>query len=257
MQHPSDSTWVVCGTVMLYGFVTLVFGAVGYAGGLGGGEGTGKTPQQCDVVTNCITPVSLQLTIQIALSIALLLSIPVMLYPSTEMLEVMLTDRKEQRKATGYDSHKAEVPSVELRGDDASKRLIVQAGGTKKDEDCYSHEITYGTNSNKKDGVMVDTESDEFSQDKSWKLRVFLAILVVTMGTVTKSFTHFSGFVGAVGLSFAGFVLPPLLYLRAMQQAALSIDMPKQVGMAVLALFGVCNMVVGGVSSFIALVESF
>jgi hypothetical protein len=243
---------------MLYGLATLVFGAVGYAGGLGGGEGTGKTPDECDVVTNCITPQSLQLTIQIALSIAMLLSIPVMIYPSTEMLEVMLADRKEKRLA----KHKAEELVVELRGTDTSNghvsrtSLIDPTEGTTKAEDPYSHEITYGTNTNQKDGLLLDRVF-EFSQGKSWKLRVFLAVLVVTMGTVTKSFTHFSGFVGAVGLSFAGFLLPPFLYLRAMQQADLPIDLPKQVGMAVLALFGACNMVIGGVSSFIALVESF
>ena len=123
-------------------FCDSPIGLVGYAGVLGGGEGTGKTPQECNIVTKCITPQSLQLTIQIARSIALLLSIPVMLNPSTKMLEVMLTDHNEERKATGCESPKAEVPLVELRGADNSKRqgsqilLINQAKGTKKDEFC-------------------------------------------------------------------------------------------------------------------------
>ena len=61
MRDPSKSIFVVCSATMLYGLVTLVFGAIGYAGGLGGGDGTGKTSEECDVVTNCITPDSLVL----------------------------------------------------------------------------------------------------------------------------------------------------------------------------------------------------
>jgi hypothetical protein len=34
---------------------------------------------------------------------------------------------------------------------------------------------------------MVDTESDEFAKDKNWNLRIFLPILFITMGTVTKN----------------------------------------------------------------------
>ena len=78
----------------------------------------------------------------------------------------------------------------------------------------------------------------------------------MTMGAVTKSFTFYSELIGAVGLSFAGFVLPPLLYLRAMEYAQISISWKMKLTMTLLAIFGFYNMLAGGLSSLKDLFES-
>mmetsp|Transcript_18899 Transcript_18899/g.40869 ORF Transcript_18899/g.40869 Transcript_18899/m.40869 type:complete len:576 (-) Transcript_18899:70-1797(-) len=257
MQHPGEASWVVCGALMLYGATTLVFAAIGYAGGLGGGDGTGLSSQDCDVVTNCITPSSLQTTIQVTLSIAMVLSIPVMLYPSTEMLEVMLTDRQEEKeeKLDEWKRRNAGSDGVELQSysRSESKTKLVAKKGTGID--------AYGTSGDGEDSLVYDADGQqveaEFSQDKSWKLRLFLSALTVALGGTMNSFTYFSGFVGAVGLSFAGFVLPTLLYVRAMQRANLRISWGTMVMLAVLLLFGLYNMIVGGTSNLVRLVQSF
>ena len=222
-----------------------------------------------------ITPSSLQTTIQVTLSIAMVLSIPVMLYPSTEMLEVMLTDRQEEKEEQMDDWKRRNAGSdggVELQAysrSESKTKLVDHGRGRQTDRpDDTSRESSkkgtgideYGT-SGRGDSLLYDTNGQqdevEFSQDKSWKLRLFLSVLTVALGGAMKSFTYFSGFVGAVGLSFAGFVLPPLLYLRAMQRANLGISWGTMALLAALLLFGLYNMIVGGTSNLIRLVQSF
>mmetsp|Transcript_31680 Transcript_31680/g.92923 ORF Transcript_31680/g.92923 Transcript_31680/m.92923 type:complete len:534 (+) Transcript_31680:34-1635(+) len=252
MQNPSDATRVVCGSVVLYGVVTLMFASIAYAGGLGGGDGTGLSAEECDVSTKCITPLMLQSLIQITLSLAMLLSIPVMLYPSTEMLEVMLTDRLEKKAESHAKWRQANnansgVELHEFARRESETELLVGKQGV-------SNSSVVGYTSI--DSVIFATdEEQEFSQDRSWKLRLFLSSLTVMLGTVMRSFTHFSGFVGAVGLSFAGFVLPPLLFLRAHEAANLPLRWPMLVGMAFLVIFGIFNMAAGGVASIRGIVE--
>mmetsp|Transcript_24484 Transcript_24484/g.37721 ORF Transcript_24484/g.37721 Transcript_24484/m.37721 type:complete len:535 (+) Transcript_24484:213-1817(+) len=272
MRHPSEAKSVVCGGILLYGCLTLIFAAVGYAGGLGGGPGTGESPEECDVVTKCITPQSLETTIQVALSVAMLLSVPVMLYPSTEMLEVMLTDRRKQHikemdcgKCPTYLTQLSLVEVNQHEGNNyASSHLnenqvpLTDFGNdmTKEMTSIPTPKVGYASIENDT-ATKEDTNAHEFSQDKSWTLRIFLAVLTVGLGTVTKSFTYFSGFVGAVCLSFVGFVLPPLLYFRAMEKANLIVSRPMQCSMMILTLFGYYSIVIGGLSSFGDLIKSF
>jgi len=206
---------VVCSAVLCYGIITSVFAAVGYAGGLGGGIGTGLTAEECDVVTSCMEPAwPLRVVVQVALSFALLLTVPVMLYPTTEMLEVMLSEWNN-----------------EVRGE------------------CEAH-LTPPDYHDHTNLHAEEHHPQQEGHEKNRKLRLFLAFLVVMLGSTTRSFTSFSGFVGAVGLTFAGFILPPLLYVRAMQRANLDIGVWAWVGIGLLIMFGAYNMVVGGVSSF-------
>ena len=284
MRTPSEGTEVVCSAILLYGAVTLTFAAVGYAGGLGGGPGTGRTQEECDVVTGCLQPPSLRATLQLALSAAMVLSIPVMLYPSTEMLEVMLTDWRagkrrgiERKNPTGR--HRAgrhrgsDTPLMEITAPGATyagtRGEVGGSPGNKLSEESIasgsvsdigddagrvgiilhpprdSYEVQQ-KRSHQRDGI----NTAAFSQKKSWKLRLFLALMTVILGTaLSRSFARFSGLVGSVGLSFAGFVLPPLLYYRAMERLERSVSRSMLVGMVILAIFGVYNIVVGGASS--------
>ena len=267
MQHPEDAIPVVCGSLMLYGFVTLVFASVGYAGGLGGGPGTGHEPEECDLVTICIIPPLLKTVIQIALSISMLLSIPVMLYPTTEMLEVMLTDKKE-RKEEGQNKTPfvPELPIVDYNRGSGLGKNQRQGGEISLGQDKPSHPDRTGNS----DGGPYGNEytcdpdtfkhnsysTDEFSQEKNWKLRLFLAISVVYLGAATKSFTMYSSVIGDVGLTFAGFVLPSLIYVKATEQAGLTISRPFKGCLVLLVAFGIFNMVFGGIGALKDLIKA-
>mmetsp|Transcript_710 Transcript_710/g.2097 ORF Transcript_710/g.2097 Transcript_710/m.2097 type:complete len:382 (-) Transcript_710:557-1702(-) len=283
MKHTHHADCVVTGAVLLYGLVTIFFASIGYAGGLGGGLGTGLSAEECDVVTNCITPPGLRSTIQNALSVAMLLGIPVMLYPATEMLEVMMTDKREELKAMNPPPE-SEVSMVEYphcSGRNESKRgpvkrldsttYLMDEGGRASSSVklCHTDYGVHGTSYvQHEDEDFADEEpfphhhhhnlavDDGYSQQKSWKLRLFLAILVVFLGLAgARSFTLFSGLVGAVGLTFAGFVLPVLIYVRAAQRSGLRVSTPMKIMLAMLGGFGVINMVVGGTGSLVELVR--
>ena len=271
MQAESQATQVVCSGVMWYATITIMFASVGYAGGLGGGAGTGLTAEKCDVVTNCITPPFLKNLIQITLSIAMTLSIPVMLYPSTEMLEVMLTDAKAEQQQyenqnlnCDNETEEAFVELEPLRNSDQGQENVLHhirghlSHAALDSKSMASYGSTNLTKQSDTQRIRLDgnkATSNDFVQEKSWKLRIFLACLTVTMGAVTPSFTHYSEFVGAVGLSFAGFVLPPLLYFRAMEQAHIPLSPRMEASIATLTIFGLCNMIAGGISSMKDLLE--
>uniref|UniRef100_A0A7S4QKV0 Amino acid transporter transmembrane domain-containing protein n=1 Tax=Ditylum brightwellii TaxID=49249 RepID=A0A7S4QKV0_9STRA len=286
MEDKSKSAHVICSALLTYGAVTLSFASVGYAGGLGGGPGTMRTKGECDVVTNCIIPEELQIVMQIALSLALLLSIPVMMYPTTEMLEVMLTDyysqqssqHREQKNIRQQEQQHIQYGSVdstlEERQHFKHSEISMSNVDSNDDFDMISNKTFKHTDNIVKEkphsvitnSIILDCSTDNgsnndcndiepYSQEKSWKLRLLLSFFITLLGCSTKSFTLFSSFVGAVGLTFAGFILPPLLYYQSMIKANINIHWYMRLLMGMLVGFGLWNMTIGGVSSFLDLIH--
>lgn len=96
--RPDVSVYIVCGAVFFYGFITLIVSWLGLAGGLGGGIGTIHEESGCPDVTYCLNSSSARLVYMLSLAVALILTLPVILFPSTEMLEIWLDERDEKRK---------------------------------------------------------------------------------------------------------------------------------------------------------------
>ena len=92
------SVFIVVGAVFLYGMVTLVVSWIGLAGGLGGGIGTIHGEDGCWDVTYCLNSSAVRFVYMLSLGVALVLTLPVILYPSTEMLEVWLDERNDERR---------------------------------------------------------------------------------------------------------------------------------------------------------------
>lgn len=92
------SVFIVVGAVFLYGMVTLVVSWIGLAGGLGGGTGTIHGEDGCWDVTYCLNSSAVRFVYMLSLGVALVLTLPVILYPSTEMLEVWLDERNDERR---------------------------------------------------------------------------------------------------------------------------------------------------------------
>ncbi|KAL3778863.1 hypothetical protein ACHAW5_009342 [Stephanodiscus triporus] len=92
------SVFIVVGAVFLYGIITLIVSWIGLAGGLGGGVGTIHGEDGCWDVTYCLNSSAVRFVYMLSLGIALVLTLPVILYPSTQMLEVWLDDRNDERR---------------------------------------------------------------------------------------------------------------------------------------------------------------
>ena len=92
------SVFIVVGAVFLYGIITLIVSWIGLAGGLGGGAGTIHGEDGCWDVTYCLNSSAVRFVYMLSLGIALVLTLPVILYPSTQMLEVWLDDRNDERR---------------------------------------------------------------------------------------------------------------------------------------------------------------
>ncbi|KAL7481797.1 hypothetical protein ACHAW6_007472 [Cyclotella cf. meneghiniana] len=97
-EKEGNSIKLVVTAVFCYGCVTLFVSWIGLAGGLGGGIGTIHEQEGCRDVTYCLSSVKIQYVYMLSLGVALVLTLPVILYPSTEMLEIWLDERADEKR---------------------------------------------------------------------------------------------------------------------------------------------------------------
>ncbi|KAL3765584.1 hypothetical protein ACHAWO_003876 [Cyclotella atomus] len=110
----NSSIKMVVTAVFCYGCVTLFVSWMGLAGGLGGGIGTIHEQEGCRDVTYCLNSVKVQYVYMLSLGVALVLTLPVILYPSTEMLEIWLDERAdEKRRKLEREAEANNVPNYE------------------------------------------------------------------------------------------------------------------------------------------------
>ena len=110
----NSSIKMVVTAVFCYGCVTLFVSWMGLAGGLGGGIGTIHEQEGCRDVTYCLNSVKVQYVYMLSLGVALVLTLPVILYPSTEMLEIWLDERAdEKRRKLEAEADANNVPNYE------------------------------------------------------------------------------------------------------------------------------------------------
>mmetsp|Transcript_24825 Transcript_24825/g.37730 ORF Transcript_24825/g.37730 Transcript_24825/m.37730 type:complete len:737 (+) Transcript_24825:128-2338(+) len=89
---------VVLSVFIFYGFFTLVIAWIGYLGGLGGGLGTAQGEDSCSYISECLPTALLSHIYEASLGVALLCTLPIILYPSLEMLQLMFDERGHQIK---------------------------------------------------------------------------------------------------------------------------------------------------------------
>ena len=97
-QSKESSVIIVVGAVFSYGIITLIVSWIGLVGGLGGGEGTTHGEDGCWDVTYCLNSSAVRLVYMLSLGVALVLTLPLILFPSTQLLEVWLDDRTDERR---------------------------------------------------------------------------------------------------------------------------------------------------------------
>jgi len=116
-NQSKKAVFIVVGAVFLYGLVTLVVSWVGLAGGLGGGIGTMHGEDGCRDVTYCFDSSAVRFVYMLSLGVALILTLPVILFPSTQMLEIWLDEREDerQRKMLASMQQADKMPKKQLR----------------------------------------------------------------------------------------------------------------------------------------------
>lgn len=309
-MRPDLSVYIVCGAVFFYGFITLIVSWVGLAGGLGGGIGTFHEESGCRDVTYCLNSSGARRVYMLSLAVALILTLPVILYPSTEMLEIWLDEREEKRRKRMEAALAALDNPVDSPEDSAKLRNLVKTSRQKSilqvtsrdDEDTIvspanSREIELGNvqpmGSNEhfpfppheqvSESFSITTEPTQEKEqtnepispmmgdesvisspvDKSnsmpsprlrrvkyWKLRMFLAGTIIVIGTIEGSFPQVlkvAEVIRGVGLSIAGLIFPPLLYMSAVGGR---FGNPMAAAMSLLVGLGLFNIVLVLMSAF-------
>lgn len=289
-----SSVFIVVGAVSLYGIITLILSWIGLAGGLGGGVGTIHGEDGCWDVTYCLNSSAVRFVYMLSLGIALILTLPVILYPSTQILEVWLDDRNDERRKNieatsiltskptvrpGW-SKKNSLESLLSEDDDtydtvndvASPQPMMthhdKIGG--KDVSCsigvgtfadpfpLSPEPSLITFQNDDDTWMSHQNTTALENPKKkktrklkyWKLRMCIAVFICVVGTIEGSFPSVlkaAGILRGVSLSITGLIVPPLLYMSALDG---DFSVPMAASMALLIGLGLFNIVLVLMSAF-------
>jgi len=295
--RPDLSVYIVCGAVFFYGFITLIVSWVGLAGGLGGGIGTIHEESGCPDVTYCLNSSGARFVYMLSLAVALILTLPVILYPSTEMLEIWLDEREEKRRkrmeavlmshGNEIDQQQEEAKTrrnlvkmirqksiLQVRDDDdtlaspmnscdfelrdvqppsreqISESLSVNTQPSEQKNEVVSPLGGEGSVASSSAEQTKSRASPRMRRVKYWKLRMFLAGTIIVIGTIEGSFPQVlkvAEVIRGVGLSIAGLIFPPLLYMSAVGGR---FGTPMAAAMSLLVGLGLFNIVLVLMSAF-------
>ena len=239
----SDAIPVVSSVIIVYGILTLAIAWIGYLNGLGGGKGTkhgndnyngnngdnnsnnynGYNSRACEQIAYCLDSDLLTKIHQISLGITLLLTLPIILYPSIEMLEIW-ADEREIQLQTGRTSSDSSIQSSGwngyVRGDKMKSKVL-----NDKQQKLIQTFGQYGISENSDDDPRVifrrfDDEGDEkklskWRLPKHWRLRLSHAVAISILAVVKRSFESTFALMKGLGLSFVGFMLPCIFFVQA------------------------------------------
>ena len=313
MEDSKKTVPVVSGAVFLYGLLTLSIAWIGYIGGLGGGIGTRHGENGCTYISYCLSSDFLTIVYEFSLSLALLLTLPVILYPSTEMMEMWVEEREVAKregrlpkkggwKSFFFESYwfdsllnmgaafKAKLSSSNASGgegnDSAGKEatgVYIDMGGkiiaeerrksqtstsNRRSQNILQHQRSGSTSSLPMHEYSHTQNSDEGGslpvsrsprQQKSylndlmtahfWP-RFWLAVAVSTTAALEQKLYSHIAFSRGVLLSFAGFILPPILYFFSMRAAKKKVKPFMLFLLVGLVLFGLFTMVLAFIPHF-------
>ena len=227
MRDKKSAGLVVTRSLIIYGIVTCGYAVVALSSGI-------VTPD-CDIIVDCLetgdgsaSAHNVANTVRLALSAALCLSHPIQLYPAIEILELVVA---------------RVVTAKAIKGEAAP---LLSAG------------VNTGNNS----GTHTHDTKSAGTDYVSVVIRICCCVVTLILGTCISSFSDFSNFVGSVGLTYVGFVLPVFLYLTVknerdrldVESQSERVPITTKFVLALVLLLGVFNMTVTGTSSFLKLV---
>lgn len=189
----------------------------------------------CWDVTYCLNSSAVRFVYMLSLGVALILTLPVILYPSTEMLEVWLDERDDERRKRMEESQPDYLkwkgrsliddatmltnPSHDLTNpshDDSLSPLgaVVSTNGGKPTNvptSCVQDPSPISALDSPRPSPRGDGDSPTPAKPhrklKYWKLRMFLAATICIIGTIEGTFPHalkIAEIIRGIGLSIAG-----------------------------------------------------
>jgi hypothetical protein len=242
----------VCSTsLLLYATIVCGYSALVFSSGV--------STEECDIITDCFrgTPA---MVIRVALSGALILSHPVTLYPATELVELLMERRGWIGGGGGGDGSDDDDDD----DDDDNYEHIQQSNllkpGSALTGSNLTGSITSSSNSSSIDVSMKSKYKLYWNKNTilPFLVRSTLATTTLIAGALIESFSLFSNFVGAVGLTAIGFVLPVILYIEACKRVGTPLTIKGLGRYNVMAMtgcivFGLYNIVITGGSAAVQL----
>ena len=236
----SSPVTIVTAVVTCFGFMTLSVAYLGYLSGLGGGAGTKneedyededgeEESSECLAVSYCLGSETVSTIHQLSLACALILTLPIILYPSLELLE-MWADERERKKRT--DSFNRTLDESLIPSGLPSTPSAIDASESRDTP------------------TETEDRASAFGVHRHWRWRVGHAFMVCLGAIVDRqwkrAFVLYKGF----GLSLACFLLPCLLFVKAFS-FSMVVKSPLLVTAIVgLTGLGLVNMVLVGLSVF-------
>jgi hypothetical protein len=227
---------VVTAAVGVYGVLTMLVATFGYVSGLGGGNGTKHedgsedSNLECPFVAYCLDSAFLSHIHRGSMACALILTLPIILYPSLELVDRWADERSEQLK-TGktlsgqsldgaWNGFVLGAPSEELR-----RQLTIE-------EHVFGQEPFFPC------------------LHRNWRYRIIHAAAVCLLAIAEVRWNRGLVLFKGVGLSYACFILPVVLFVRASSLHAVLLQPGLATALLGLMTLGLINFVLVMLSVF-------
>ncbi|CAB9525561.1 expressed unknown protein [Seminavis robusta] len=227
---------VVTSAIGAFGAMTLLISIFGYSSGLGGGEGTkydkgsDDDNADCRTVAYCLDSELLSNVHRLSLAAALILTLPIILYPSLEMIEKWAEERHRQLKH-GKTSSGQTVGS-------SWNGFVFQKPPETLQRKLQIEEFLFGT------------EPYFPGLHRHWRYRIAHASAVCLLAIADRPWNRALVLYKGVGLSIACFVLPVMLYIRASTLPVILAQPGLAAALAGLTTLGLVNLVLVFLSVF-------
>ena len=233
---------VVTAAVSFFGVISLIVAYFGFLSGLGGGSSDDarneedgddgeETTQECAAVAHCLDSDILEVVHRLSLAVSLILTLPIILYPSLELLERWAEERYKQLKT----------------GKTSSNRVLVK--------DSWSGYV-WGTPSDSQ-RLRLNVEEKLFGRDpyfpglhRHWRFRLSHAAAVCLFAIVDRRWERWLVLYKGTGLSIACFLLPVILFVRAYSLGAVLQQPLLVAALTGLMALGLINLVLVILSVF-------
>eukprot|EP01094_Clydonella_sp_ATCC50884_P018715 TRINITY_DN3512_c3_g1_i1.p1 TRINITY_DN3512_c3_g1~~TRINITY_DN3512_c3_g1_i1.p1 ORF type:complete len:395 (-),score=143.20 TRINITY_DN3512_c3_g1_i1:697-1881(-) len=211
-------------SIMYAGMAAIValnssFGALGYYFGYGA----------CDVVTDCLPEHPLATAVQAALAITLLFTVPVTMFPATELVEELLIPKTTPPAIIVHSSHAAAAAAAT-----AHPHALEEGGSfSAPPADAFNHTDTphkpTPSTATTPASVSAAAQSPHSSQwerrgcvatlllsdnAKRFAIRSGEVLITVVFALIVPNLSLFTSLLGSMFVTIMGFVLPPLLYVK-------------------------------------------
>ena len=192
---------VVTAAVAVFGVLTLIVAYFGYLSGLGGGSGTQHDKEDddqddCPAVAYCLDSDLLEAIHRLSLMVALILTLPIILYPSLELLERWAEERNYQLK-TGRTTCNEELTDKSWNGFVWGVPSELMRREIELEEALFGKEPYFP------------------GLHRHWRYRVCHAAAVCLLSIVSRPWERALVLYKGIGLSIACFLLPVVLFVKA------------------------------------------